>query len=87
MSPEEGEAATRVTAACTCLEGWVGEDCANNVYVTAGLYIFIIAAGISLLFALAGIVIGRAIARRSARREAASLARRRLLDHDWRGRT
>ena len=85
VSPEGAEA-TRVSATCTCLEGWVGDDCNSNVYVTADLYI-IIAAGVALLCALVGIVVGRALALRSAARANArrveqqeSSESRRLLD-------
>jgi pimeloyl-ACP methyl ester carboxylesterase len=66
----EGADATHVTATCTCLEGWVGDDCNSNVYVTAGLYILIIAAGSGILFALFGIVLGRCIALRGVRKNA-----------------
>ena len=84
----QGAEATRVSATSTCLEGWVGDDCNSNVYVTAGLYIIIIAAGIALLCALVGIVVGRALALRSAARanarrveqQESSSESRRLLD-------
>ena len=87
FNTNQGAEATRVSATCTCLEGWVGDDCNSNVYVTAGLYIIIIAAGIALLCALVGIVVGRALALRSAARANArrieqqeSSESRRLLD-------
>ena len=83
----QGAEATRVSATSTYLEGWVGDDCNSNVYVTADLYIIIIAAGIALLCALVAIVVGRALALRSAARANArrieqqeSSESRRLLD-------
>jgi serine protease 16 len=70
----EGADADHVTATCTCLEGWVGQFCDSNVYVTAGLYILIISAGCGILFALFGIVLGRFIALRGVRKAASKRA-------------
>ncbi len=66
----EGEDATHVTATCSCLEGWAGDDCNSNIYVTGGWYILLIAAACGIVFALIGIVLGRCIALRSVRKSA-----------------
>ena len=57
--------AVNVTSECICLEGWVGDDCDQNVYVMAGYYIFIITAGCAVAFGLLGVVIGRIIVLRA----------------------
>lgn len=74
MAPE-GVNASSVAAQCVCLEGWVGETCSQNVYVTAGLYSIIIAAGCAVLFAIFGIVVGRSLVLRANKKNHASFAR------------